>query len=75
MNARQQYAINLRRITAVELLAAQRFALDQYEKMKAEGHCACEAVCYFDLKQVESEMERRNLDLMAVAYDGKVVPL
>jgi hypothetical protein len=60
MNRRQQYAQTLRRVSATELDRLHAHARQQYESAKSEGHCSLEAVCYFDVKQIESEIERRK---------------
>jgi len=47
-------------MTDTELLACQQRNLSNYEQSKAEGNLCCEAVFYFDLEQVLSEMNRRK---------------
>ena len=60
MNARQQFAANLRNMPDVELLCLEQRTLTAYEDAKEGGHCALEAVLYFDLEAILQEMGRRQ---------------
>jgi hypothetical protein len=59
-NFRKQYAAKLRELSDTEILVEQQKVLNDYEVSK-QGHSpVMEAVLYFDLQQVITEMERRK---------------
>lgn len=60
MNNRELFRQNLQALPDDELAVKGKQVADNYEKMCLDGSVSAAAFLYFDLRQIEDEMERRH---------------